>query len=223
MELPWKPRQQAGLFRCRVRAMTRPVHDDQTLAFYAAEAPVYAASGKGGASAHLHRFLERLAPGARVLELGCGGGRDSEAMIGLGFDVDPTDGVPEITAQAEGRLGRPVRVMRFDELDARGAYDGVWANASLLHVPRAGLPDVLGRVFRALKPGGWHFANYKAEGVDGRDRFGRYFNHPTREDLLALYQGSAPWIVHEAFDYLGGGYDGRQGPWVGITVQKPPA
>jgi cyclopropane fatty-acyl-phospholipid synthase-like methyltransferase len=48
-----------------------------------------------------------LQPGARILELGCGGGRDAEAMVAAGFEVDPTDGTPEIARKAEERLGKP--------------------------------------------------------------------------------------------------------------------
>jgi hypothetical protein len=57
-------------------------------------------------------------------------------MLQRGFDVHPTDGVPEMARKAEIRLGRRVRVMRFDELDSSEEYDAVWASASLLHVPR---------------------------------------------------------------------------------------
>lgn len=130
-----------------------PDQDPSTLRFYAETAETYTASGPGGTSRGLASFLEKLRSGARILELGCGGGRDAEAMIHAGFDVEPTDGTPEIARQAEERLGRKVRVMRFGELEAVAAYDAVWANASLLHVPREALPEVLGRVFRALKPG----------------------------------------------------------------------
>ena len=79
-------------------------------------------------------------------------------MIAAGFDVDPTDGTPEIARKAEERLGRCVRVTCFDELDAREVYDAIWANASLLHVPRSSLPEILALVFEALKPDGLHFA-----------------------------------------------------------------
>ena len=70
-----------------------------------------------------------------------------------------------MAAKAEARLGRPVKVMRFDELSEVETYDAVWANASLLHVPRGALGDVLALVFAALKPNGLHFASYKAGGV----------------------------------------------------------
>lgn len=197
-----------------------PGFDPDTLAFYAAEAPVYTASGKGGVSKHLEDFLDLLAPGASILELGCGGGIDAERMIARGFAVDATDGVPEIAAKAEARLGRAVRIMRFDELAAENAYDAVLASASLLHVPRGALPDVLSRVWRALRPGGRHLASYKGGGVEGRDRFGRYFNYLAREEAEQLYALSGDWASISVEVGQGGGYDGVQGPWLKVLAQK---
>ncbi|AJA10731.1 methyltransferase type 11 [Sphingopyxis fribergensis] len=196
-------------------------YDARTLAFYAAEAPVYTASGKLGVSRHLDRFLDRLPAGAEILELGCGGGRDAAHMMARGFAVDPTDGVAEIAAKAEAQIGRPVRVMRFGELDATARYDAVWASASLLHVPRRDLREVIARIHRALRPGGLHFASYKGGGAEGRDRFGRYFNYFARAELESIYRDAAVWDLLDISEGVGGGYDGAQGPWVQITLRRP--
>lgn len=193
-------------------------YDEATLRFYAKEVPVYSSTGPGGVSRHLSGFLDLLTPGARILELGCGGGRDSALMLSRGFDVEPTDGVPEMARKAEQRIGRPVRVMRFDQLDAIGSYDAVWANASLLHVPRPQLPAVLTLVSRALKPGGLHFASYKGGGVEGRDCLDRYFNYLSSDDLVEAYRRSGAWRILNLVEYEGGGYEGGTGPWVAITA-----
>ena len=66
----------------------------------------------------------------------------------------PTDGSPEMAAVASRHLGRTVETLLFHDLDAVEAYDGVWANACLLHVPRPELADILARIWRALKPAG---------------------------------------------------------------------
>ncbi|NJS15131.1 MAG: class I SAM-dependent methyltransferase [Sphingopyxis sp.] len=200
--------------------MTGRGFDPATLAFYAAEAPVYAASGKNGISRHLEDFVALLTPGAHILELGCGGGRDAEYLMAHGFAVDPTDGVPAMAAKAEARLGCPVRVMRFDELDAVERYDAIVASASLLHVPRADLPDIVRRIWRALRPGGWHIASYKGGGTEGRDRFGRYFNYLSRAQLEVCYQAAAAWHTVAMEEGMGGGYDGIQGPWVKVLARR---
>ncbi|MFT3967462.1 MAG: class I SAM-dependent methyltransferase [Sphingobium sp.] len=189
--------------------------------FYTDEAPAYVMAGKAGVSPWLHDFMRALPDGAHILELGCGGGRDAEAMLAHGFAVDPTDGTPAMAAEAERRLGRPVRVMRFDQLSAREAYDAIWANASLLHVPAEALSDVLRLVFRALKPGGRHFANYKSGGVAGRDTLGRYYNYPGKAALLEAYSRAGPWEMLSAVEYVGGSYDGGRIPWLAIMARRP--
>jgi SAM-dependent methyltransferase len=195
-------------------------YDADTLRFYADEAPVYTASGPQGSSRHLSSFLDRLQPRSRILELGCGGGRDSELMIRRGFVVVPTDGSAEIARKAEERIRTPVRVMRFDELCALEEYDAVWAHASLLHVPRSGLTAVLRLIWRALRPGGLHCASFKGGGEEGRDRFGRYFNYLDLPELLVIYDASGAWEVVTTDQYMGGGYGRSEGPWAAVTLRK---
>lgn len=196
------------------------IGDEATLAFYQREAPAYTASGALGQARHLDQFLDRLEPGAHILELGCGGGRDAAHMVTRGFSVDPTDGTPAMARKAAERFDLPARVMRFDELDADGQYDAVWAHASLLHCPRAMLPDVLLRIFRALKPGGWHYANFKLGDGEGRDSLGRLYNFPSRDWLCARYAETAGWEIVEAVEYTGGGFDNVQREWLALTLQR---
>lgn len=196
-------------------------YDPSTIDFYSRTAETYTASGKGGVSRHLSKFLELLKPTSQILDLGCGGGIDSKAMMAAGHAVDSTDGTVEIAKKAEEFLGKPVRVMRFDELDAVNRYDAVWASASLLHVPRGSLLHVLALIHRSLRPEGVHFASYKAGGVDGRDDNGRYFNFLSREQLVDAYERSAHWDIEEIVEYTGGGYQGKTGPWIAVTARKP--
>jgi SAM-dependent methyltransferase len=195
--------------------------DPATIRFYATEAPDYHASSPGGINCDLPNFLDRLPPDALILELGCGGGRDAEYAESRGFTVEPTDGVPEMAALAEARLGRPVRIMRFDELDAVESYSAVYASYSLLHVPRADLDDVLRRVWTALVPGGWHMATYKSGGLEGRDEYGRYFNYLSADDASRYYRAAGEWELLELTQGEGPGYKGRKSPWVNVIARKP--
>lgn len=196
-------------------------HDQATLNFYAREAAAYASTGKNTASLWLSDFMRLLPAGGRVLDLGCGGGRDTEALLQHGFDVDPIDGSQAIADEAAKRLGRAVKVLRFDELRDVECYDAIWANASLLHVPRPALSAVLARVFRALKPGGLHFASYKAGTADGRDGLGRYFNYPDRDALTRAYARSTAWDILSVTDHVGGGYEGLDWPWLALAARRP--
>jgi SAM-dependent methyltransferase len=166
--------------------------DEDTLHFYRSNAQAYAAR-EIAPHQRLTRFLALLPPGATILELGCGAGADSAQMLARGFDVSPTDGSPELADEASRRLGRPVETLLFHDLDKVEAYDGVWANACLLHVPRPELAQVLALIWRALKPGGHFYASFKAGEEDGRDTLNRYYNYPSPEWLRANYAGAGSW------------------------------
>lgn len=194
--------------------------DPQTLDFYAAQAGTYVGHRADKIDAAVAGLLERLAPGARILELGCGGGIDAAHMIAQGFDVDATDGVAEMAAQAEARLGQAVRVMRFDELDADEAYEAVIANASLLHVPVAGLTPILHRIWRALKPGGWHLATYKTAAPEGRDEHGRYYNYLSRAQAEEHYRPAGEWMSLDYEQSDGVGYFSKPAQWLKIVARK---
>ena len=198
--------------------------DPETIAWYQAQAPRHVYSSAIGPSRHLDAFLDRLTPGARILELGCGGGRDAAHMAGRGFAVDATDGTPAMVRKARERTGLDVREMRFDQLDSADVYDAVWAHACLLHVRRADLPDILGRIGTALRPGGWHYASFKLAGpenpVEGRDRHGRLHNFPDASWVESIYREAA-FRIEEALVFRGDGADGVVRDWLAVTVRKP--
>ncbi|WAT18020.1 class I SAM-dependent methyltransferase [Aurantiacibacter sp. MUD11] len=193
--------------------------DEATIAFYDREAPRYTLSFAISHGRWLDGFLDRLPEGAHVLELGCGGGKDAQRMLERGFSVDMTDGSIGMAKKARERTGQDVRILRFAELDADAAYDAVWAHASLHHQPLAGLGDVLCRIHRALRPGGWFFANYKLGDGDDRDRFGRLYNFAPRQHLLDLYR-VAGWELEDVHDYRDGGLDKVMRDWIAITARK---
>ena len=134
-----------------------------------------------------------LPPGGSILELGCGAGNHSAEMLAAGFKVRATDGSSEMAEIASRRLGHLVETLLFDELDEHDAYDGVWASACLLHVPRHDLAAILRRIRRSLKPEGLFYASFKVGEGDGRDNLGRYYNYPSPEWLAATYAAAGKW------------------------------
>jgi cyclopropane fatty-acyl-phospholipid synthase-like methyltransferase len=190
--------------------------DQHTLDFYAREAEAYAT--RYAVSEELTPFLALLPPGSRILELGCGGGQDSEAMIAAGFDVLPTDGSPELARQAEKRLGRPVTLLLFEDIEFVDEFDGVWANACLLHVPKPSLSAVFGRIQRALRAGGLMYASFKTGGEEAIDQFGRYYNYPDEAFLrTALGRG---WSSVEVVQQAAPGYYNIPADWLNVTAVK---
>lgn len=194
--------------------------DEQTLRFYADNAVAYIGRARGHPNDQLRAFLAALPAGARILELGTGGGDDARFMLAQGFDVQPTDASPKLAEQATARIGRPVRIMRFDELTEHAAYDGVWASACLLHAPQAELTADLARIHSALRPGGLFVASFKAGTGEGRDTFGRYYNYPDRLTLEGHYAAAAPWFELAIAERNGSGYDNQPTLWYCVTARK---
>lgn len=194
------------------------IEKDPTASFYSENAVIYAASSAANIR-RLDSFLSKLAPGAAILELGCGSGRDSAVMITRGFDVTPTDGTPEMAEQAAKHLGRSVDVLQFGEIDAVSAFDGIWANACLLHAPRVELGGILGRIHKALRPGGVFYASFKAGEAEGHDGLGRYYNYPSRAWLSAAYEAFT-WASVDIDEVHGSGYDKKPTDWLHVLAVK---
>jgi SAM-dependent methyltransferase len=195
--------------------------DQETLDFYAANAEMYLGYRPDDCYSELPTFLALLPLHARILELGCGGGVDAAYMIAHRFDVDPTDGVTAMATKAEARLGRPVRVMRFDQLDAVEAYDAVIATACLLHVPIADLSEILVRIWRALRPGGFHLASYKTGAEEGRDEHGRYYNYLSRSNADTHYRAAGDWASIAYQESHGIAHFSKPAKWLEIIARKP--
>lgn len=193
--------------------------DPATLAFYDENAARYSRDFCLEPSRYLDAFLDHLPPGASVLELGCGGGGDAARMARRDFAVDPTDASAAMVAHARADFGLEARQMQFEELDAIEAYDAVWAHACLIHVARGAFPAVLAAINRALRPSGWHFANFKLGDGEGRDPLGRLTNFPDRHWLEGAYR-EAGFAIVATEGYRGEGADGVVRDWYALTVRK---
>ena len=193
--------------------------DETTLQFYRNNAQSYADWAKAP-STRLRGFLALLPSGGSILELGCGAGNHSAVILAEGFSVRATDGSPEMAGIASQRLGHPVEAMRFDELDAHNAYDGVWASACLLHVPRDELAGILARIHRALKPSGLFYASYKMGESDGRDSLGRYYSYVSPEWLEATYASAGPWVTLSSDTAVIQSFDETPADMLNLVVRK---
>jgi SAM-dependent methyltransferase len=196
--------------------------DDGTLQFYRDNAQAYADWAKAP-STRLKGFLALLPPGGSILELGCGAGNHSAVMLAEGFAVRATDGSPEMAAIASRRLGHPVEAMCFDQLDAHEAYDGVWASACLLHVPRDELESILTRIHRALRTSGVFYASFKIGEGDGRDNLGRYYNYPSPQWLQTIYAAAGAWESLSSDTSVIKSFDETPATMLHLTVRKSAA
>ena len=152
-------------------------------------------------------------PPFTILDFGCGPGRDLKTLAGLGHTAIGLEGAGEFAAMARADSGCEVWQQDFLKLDLPGnAFDGIFANASLFHVPSQELPRVLRQLHVALKPGGVLFSsNPHGNNEEGwnRGRYGAY------HDLQAWrrFLSDAGFLELEHF-YRPTGLPREQQPWL---------
>jgi SAM-dependent methyltransferase len=188
--------------------------DPHTIAAYDERAVDYADRfAEAEPDLHLAAFMAALPEGGRVLDLGCGPGTASAFLRAAGFIPDPVDASAAMVAIANARHDIGARLGVFEEIDAVGAYDGVWANFSLLHAARADLPRHLEALRRALKPGGILHIGMKTGSGEGRDRLGRFYTYVTVPELTELLKDAGFGVIatHEGSEV---GLAGTDDPYV---------
>lgn len=193
---------------------------DKTLEYYEKNAEAFA-SGTAAVdfSKNQNRFLAHIAPGGVLLDLGCGSGRDTKAFLERGYRVDAVDGSAKMCRIAGEYTRIEVRQLRFQELTMREKYDGIWACASILHLPKKELGAVFKKMAAALKAEGWIYTSFKYGTFEG-ERNGRYFTDFTLEDFETFVDKIEALIVREAWitgDVRPGRGDEK---WLNLMLQK---
>ena len=161
-----------------------------------------------------NRFLSYIPAGGRILDAGCGSGRDSKAFLDAGYDVVSFDASEEMCKRASEYIGKDVLNMRFEDISFDHEFDGIWACASLLHVPENELPGILEKMKNALKPNGVIYASFKyGKGTTFRGE--RQFSDFTEVSVVPLFETVGLEIVNNIV-----GTDSRPGredeKWVNV-------
>lgn len=175
---------------------------DLTLAAYESGAAEYAAATSEGRSSLISELLDLVPRGSHVLELGTGTGRDASEMEAEGLRVDRTDAAQSFV----DRLitgGHSARMLDVRDADFGGPYDAVFANAVLLHVPRADLSSVFSVARQATRAGGILAASFKRGAGEGWSTRKlpqpRHFTYWEEESLGEVLQ-TAGWSPIDVYD-----------------------
>ena len=166
-------------------------------------------------------FISRLQRGARVLDAGCGSGRDSLAFLKMGYRVDAFDSSAEMTRLAACLTGLPVERKQFDEFNRVECYDGIWCCASLLHVPLADLVDQMSNLEKGLKKDGIWYVSFKY-GNGEREKDGRHFTDLNEKSLKKLILSIGEVVLDSIWTSDDARPD-RSDKWINAILKKETA
>ncbi len=162
-------------------------------------------------------FLKLIPDKGRILDAGCGSGRDTKFFMEKGFKVTSFDNSPEMVKLASDFTGQPCLLLSFDEINYKNRFDGIWACSSILHVPKNKLPDIMQKLTNALKPSGIMYASFKYGNEEYIEQ-GRYFsnyNENTFSILLNEIKGIKPVKYWRTKDKR---YENKK--WLNVLIKK---
>lgn len=146
---------------------------------------------------HIYKpFLEILGNNKNILDLGCGVGRDAEEFINMGHNVLGIDGSISMCQMSQKRLGNRAEIkhMMYEEIEWNKKFDGIWACASLVHLERCKMDQILSNLAKSIKEGGIFYMSVKY-GENMREINGRIFYDWT-EDMLR------PMLLKNRFEVI---------------------
>ncbi|WP_018234443.1 class I SAM-dependent methyltransferase [Thioalkalivibrio thiocyanodenitrificans] len=169
---------------------------------------------------HLYEpFLEGIAPGGRILDAGCGSGRDSRAFVHRGYRVTSFDASPRMAELAQRYVRQHVRVMGFDQVAWQARFDGVWACASLLHVPFHDLGETLTRLGEAMREGATLYTSFKLGGGE-RTEGARHFTDMSRARLDQLLKAQTLLSLERAWITSDCRANRAQTSWLNVLLRR---
>ena len=157
-----------------------------TLEYYSKKAEEFANDTQDVKFTELQdEFLKHLNPNAKILDLGCGSGRDSKYFIDKGYSVVALDGCKELCEIATHHIGQNVIHSAFEDFETEETFDGIWACASLLHLPIEKLPIIIEKFANNLNKNGCFYLSFKYGDFSGLKN-GRYFTYLTEETFKQI-------------------------------------
>lgn len=173
-------------------------------------------------SAIYDRFLRHISAGGLILDAGSGSGRDTLAFLKRGYSVEAFDASPELCALSRQLTGVPTRVLRFQDFESPPKYDGIWACASLLHVPKAELEDAIARLIAALKPGGAFYLSFKHGEGERVSEDGRFYLDLDEPRLRKLFAAFPDMALIDIWGSTGEGTHEGKDEWLNAIAFKGP-
>lgn len=164
-------------------------------------------------------FTSRIKPNGKILDFGCGSGRDSLYFDSLGYDVTALDGSKEMCEITRNLCHIPVLEMYFEDFIEENTYDGIWACASLLHLPVEEMIQVLNNLAASLKEEGYIYVSFKYGTFKGI-RNQRYFLDMTEETFKSILTKIPSLGLIETYQTNGLLKEQQNKHWLNIILKK---
>ena len=164
-----------------------------------------------------YRFLRYLPQGKYLLDAGCGCGRDTKYFLSLGYQVTAIDASQAMVEISSELTGQKTLHLDFRDLSFKDTFDGIWSFASLLHISKSKIDEVVYRFAQALKNDGTWYMSFK-EGEGEQFHNGRLFNNYTRSSLKELLMRNNMLEIIDI--WCSSDCVGRDQKWVNALVRK---
>jgi len=164
-------------------------------------------------------FMGLMPPKGKILDAGCGSGRDTLYFIEKGYDVVAFDYSEPLVELATEYTGQEILLKSFEDIDFVQEFDGVWACASLIHVAKNDIHSAIAKLEKSLKPNGVLYASFKY-GDDEEVRKGRFFNDYTESSIESLTKDISSlrvinmWKTEDLRD------DRKEEFWLNVLITK---
>lgn len=156
---------------------------EKTIDYYNENAQNYIDSTLNADISHIRNaFVSYISEGGKILDLGCGSGRDSKAFSDMGYKVTAMDGSNEMCEFAEKYTGQSVNCCLFQDYSTQEKFDGIWACASLMHMDFHNIQIIMQKFSAYLSERGCFYVSFKYGDYAG-ERHGRYYTD-FNEDIL---------------------------------------
>lgn len=192
----------------------------ETIDYYNAHAEKFFAGTVAADMSYLrNKFLKYIPAGGKILDAGCGSGRDSKVFMQQGYRVEAFDASLELCKLASKNVEQEVRCLYFENMTYKNEFNGIWASASLLHVAKNEMPNVLIKCYNALKPDGILYASFKYGDTESFKNE-RFFNNYTEEGIKELFYDLGIFRILECFVTYDVRPERADEKWVNVIVGK---
>lgn len=190
---------------------------------YAYDFSSFSSTFRGKKQEWIDHFASQLEKDSRVLDIGCGAGGDAVYLSKTGLNITGIDFSAKLIDIAKKNLpSGNFLVVDFEDLSfEKDSFDGIWAMASLLHVPKQNLPAVLKKIYMVLDPSGLFFSSFRVGNEEkftieqrGNARLKRFYSYYQPEEIKKMLQEAGFKNIEQDLDHI------VSGDWVAFFCRK---